>query len=91
MLRIVKIKICGITNVEDALAAVDMGADILGFNFYKKSPRYIEPAEAMMIINKLPTYVDTAGIFVNSSFENIKEATDQGYLNWIQLHGERFA
>ena len=71
MLRIVKIKICGITNVDDALAAVDMGADILGFNFYRESPRYIEPQEALKIINKLPTYVDTAGVFVNPEYEQI--------------------
>ena len=88
MLRIIKIKICGITNVEDALAAVDLGADILGFNFYKKSPRYITIDKALKIIDQIPTFVDTAGIFVNPTAEYISEIIEQGFLNWIQLHGD---
>lgn len=84
----VKVKICGITNLEDALAAIDMGADILGFNFYPESPRYIEPEEAFAIISKLPTYVDTSAIFVNAPHDQIKEAVKDGYLTWIQLHGD---
>ena len=87
-MRVVKIKICGITNVEDALAAVDMGADLLGFNFYQKSPRYIRPDHALVIIDKLPTFVDTVGIFVNPTAEHLKEIVEQSFLNWIQLHGD---
>ena len=83
-----KVKICGITNLKDAMAAVDMGADLLGFNFYKKSPRYIDPADALAIINKIPTFVDTAGIFVNMSLEGIKNICEEGFLNWVQLHGD---
>ena len=85
---ILKVKICGITNIEDALAAIDMGTDILGFNFYPQSPRYIKPEDAFAIISKLPTYVDTAAIFVNAGRDQIKEATKDGYLTWIQLHGD---
>lgn len=85
---ILKVKICGLTNLEDALAAIDMGADILGFNFYPESPRYIKPEDAFAIISKLPTYVDTAAIFVNAPHDQIKEATEDGYLTWIQLHGD---
>jgi phosphoribosylanthranilate isomerase len=88
MLRIIKIKICGITNLEDALTAVDMGADILGFNFYMKSPRYITIDKALKIIDKVPTFVDTAGIFVNPTADYIEEITEQGFLSWIQLHGD---
>jgi phosphoribosylanthranilate isomerase len=84
----VKVKICGITNYEDAIAAVDMGADLLGFNFYPKSPRYIDPAEAEKIISKLPAFVDIAGVFVNASFDQIRDIIDQCQLNWVQLHGD---
>ena len=85
---IVKVKICGITNYEDAMAAVDMGADLLGFNFYPKSPRYITTEEATKIINKLPGFIDIAGVFVNASFEQIQEVINQCQLNWVQLHGD---
>jgi phosphoribosylanthranilate isomerase len=87
-MSLVKVKICGITNLEDAAAAVDMGADLLGFNFYPKSKRYIPPAEAVVIIDKLPTFVDIAGVFVNATAEHIKEVSEQCFLNWIQLHGD---
>jgi len=83
----VKIKICGITNLDDALAAVDMGADILGFNFYPQSPRYIKRDKAEEIINKLPSFIDTAGVFVNATVQDIREITNPGLLNWVQFHG----
>jgi phosphoribosylanthranilate isomerase len=85
---IVKVKICGITNYKDAAAAVDMGADLLGFNFYPKSPRYIAPAKAVEIINKLPAFIDLAGVFVNESIEKIHETKNFCQLDWIQLHGD---
>jgi phosphoribosylanthranilate isomerase len=85
---IVKVKICGITNYEDASSAMDMGADLLGFNFYPKSPRYITPTKAAKIINKLPAFVDIAGVFVNSSFKQIQETIEQCQLSWVQLHGD---
>jgi phosphoribosylanthranilate isomerase len=83
-----KIKICGITNLEDAQAAVRFGADLLGFIFYPKSPRYIEPEKAMEIIAQIPTFVDTVGVFVNPTSEQIHQTNEQGWLNWIQLHGD---
>jgi len=85
---IVKVKICGITNLEDAQAAVDMGAEMLGFNFYKPSPRYIEPDKAAKIISKLSGFVDIVGVFVNSSFEEIHDITEKCGLNWVQMHGD---
>jgi len=85
---IVKVKICGITNYQDAAAAVDMGADLLGFNFYPKSPRYIAPAKAVEIINKLPAFIDLAGVFVNESIEKIHETKNFCQLDWLQLHGD---
>ena len=87
-MRVVKVKICGITNIEDATAAMDMGADILGFNFYPKSKRYIPLDKAVKIINKLPTFVDIAGLFVNPTYDEVRKVTGSGILNWIQLHGD---
>ncbi len=84
----VKVKICGITNLEDAEAAVDMGADLLGFNFYPESPRYLTVEKAIEILDEIPTFVDTVGIFVNPTPEQIKEITAKGFLNWVQLHGD---
>jgi len=84
----IKVKICGITNLQDAQAAVEMGADMLGFNFYSQSPRYIRPEDAIAIIRKLPTFIDNVGLFVNAPMEQIKAIAETGYLNWIQLHGD---
>jgi len=85
---VVKVKICGITNYEDAAAAMDMGADLLGFNFYPKSPRYVTPQEALKIISKLPGFIDIAGVFVNAPLEQIREVISQCQLDWVQLHGD---
>jgi phosphoribosylanthranilate isomerase len=84
----VKVKICGLTNLEDTLMAADMGADMLGFNFFPQSKRHIEIPDALDIINKIPTFVDTVGVFVNPTMEDIREVAEQGFLNWIQLHGD---
>jgi phosphoribosylanthranilate isomerase len=85
---IVKVKICGITNYEDAVAALDMGADLLGFNFYTESPRYIAPEKAVEIINKLPAFIDLVGIFVNASIDQIHEIKNLCSFDWVQLHGD---
>ncbi|MGA2172345.1 MAG: phosphoribosylanthranilate isomerase [Sedimentisphaerales bacterium] len=84
----VKVKICGVTNYKDAFAAADMGADMLGFNFYPRSPRYITPAEAAKIIDRLSAYVDIVGLFVNDPFERIEQVIDECNLDWVQLHGD---
>lgn len=85
---IVKVKICGITNLDDAQAAAEMGADLLGFNFYPQSPRYIKPKDAVNIIERFPSIVDIVGVFVNSSFEQIQQTISDALLNWVQLHGD---
>jgi phosphoribosylanthranilate isomerase len=83
-----KIKICGITNADDAVAAFQLGADMLGFNFYPQSPRYIEPLEAEKIIIKLPAFVEIVGVFVNADAETIRKTAGHLMLDWVQLHGD---
>jgi phosphoribosylanthranilate isomerase len=84
----VKVKICGITNWADASAAVKAGADLLGFNFYRKSPRYITPAAAARIISRLPKGFRTVGVFVNEQEETILKTARRAGLNELQLHGD---
>lgn len=83
-----KVKICGITNYDDAMAAIDMGADLLGFNFYPKSPRFVTKEQASEIISRLPAFIDTAGVFVNATIEQIHEINSACSLDWVQLHGD---
>jgi phosphoribosylanthranilate isomerase len=83
-----KVKICGITNLEDALLAAKFGADALGFNFYPKSPRYIAPEKAREISERLPEEILKVGVFVNESLEKIAEIAETARLDAIQLHGE---
>lgn len=87
-MRNVKVKICGVTSVEDAQAAMDMGADLLGFNFVPESPRYLTVDQAAAIATKLPAFIALAGVFVNSPREAIHEAMEACFLDWIQLHGD---
>lgn len=83
-----KVKICGITNLEDAKLSYDLGANAIGFIFYQKSKRYIEPKEAKEIINQLPVFLQRVGVFVNESSKEINKIAKEIKLNLIQLHGE---
>jgi len=85
----VKLKVCGLTSLEDALAAIDCGAEYLGFNFYPKSPRYIAPQSASAIIRRLPSEVIGVGVFVNESRpEDVAEILRVSGARMAQLHGE---
>lgn len=83
----VKVKICGITNLEDATEAVEAGASALGFVFYKKSPRYITPQDAREIIRKLPKRLIKVGVFVDAKEKNIRHIAKACGLDILQLHG----
>jgi len=86
-----KIKICGITNAEDAAAAVAAGADAIGFVFYKKSPRAVTPAIAKQIIATLPPFVTPVGVFVNEEVKVVRDLMDSCGLAVAQLHGDETA
>ncbi len=82
------VKICGITNLDDALAAFKAGADALGFNFYARSARYITPENAREIIKRLPEDLLTVGIFVNEDLETVQRVATTAGIKALQLHGD---
>lgn len=85
----VKLKVCGVTSYEDACAAIDCGAEYLGFNFYPKSPRYIAPHSARAIIELLPDDIISVGVFVNEPrSEDVDEILRVSGARMAQLHGD---
>jgi len=84
----VKVKICGITSLEDALTAVAAGADALGFVFHPASPRHIFPEQAAAIIRQLPPFIQTVGLFVDESRDTVNTTADRCGLDIVQLHGD---
>ena len=84
----VKVKICGITNWGDARRAIEGGADLLGFNFVVTSPRYVTPAKARRMVNKLPGNISAVGVFQNEKEAKVLEIARSVGLDQVQLHGE---
>ena len=87
-MRRTRVKICGITRLEDALGAIAAGADALGFVFHPASPRYIAPAEAAAIIARLPPFVATVGLFVDRAPAEVNAAVAAANVDWVQFHGQ---
>lgn len=84
----VRIKICGLTNLADALGAVEAGADALGFVFHPPSPRYVRPEEAREIVRRLPPFVARVGVFVDAEADRVEEIARRVGLDTLQLHGK---
>ena len=82
-----KVKVCGLTNKEDAIWAINYGADYLGLNFFKESPRQVSLATAAKWVPELPSFASTIGVFVNAAKEDIVKTCDKLNLKGIQLHG----
>jgi phosphoribosylanthranilate isomerase len=83
----VQIKICGITNARDAKASVELGAHLIGLNFYPQSPRYIEPKVARQIVEALPTNTVAVGVFVDGNADEIRKTANIAGVRCVQLHG----
>ncbi|MFZ1291322.1 MAG: phosphoribosylanthranilate isomerase [Melioribacteraceae bacterium] len=83
-----KIKICGITNYEDAKIASDLGADAIGFIFYKNSKRFVSPENVKNIVDKLPPFLTKVGVFVNEEADIVNQIMKSCKLNIAQLHGD---
>jgi phosphoribosylanthranilate isomerase len=84
----VKVKICGITNLKDARQALEAGATFIGFNFYERSPRYVTPSAAKRIMQSLPKKVKAVGVFVNETENKMLTIVRRIGLSHVQLHGE---
>lgn len=84
----VKVKICGMTDLRDALKAHEMGADFVGFIFFKESPRHVEPEHARVIIEDLPKDLIKVGLFFNQDLEVVRDEAKKCHIDILQLHGD---
>src|SRR5713101_8035285 len=87
MMTPLQIKICGVTNDKDARACAELGASMMGFNFYPQSSRYIEPKVARQIIEAIPPGICAVGVFVDARAEEIRNIADLAGVRCVQLHG----
>ncbi|MDP2247672.1 MAG: N-(5'-phosphoribosyl)anthranilate isomerase, partial [Nitrosomonadales bacterium] len=83
-----RVKICGITRVEDAIVAIEAGCDAIGLVFYAPSARYVSPEKAAEIVAKIPPFVSVVGLFVNAEPSEIKAVLKQVHLDLLQFHGD---
>lgn len=81
-------KICGLTRAQDVIAAVNAGADAIGFVFYEPSPRHVTAAQAKALIKEIPVYVQTVGLFVNASLKEMEAVLNTVRLDLVQFHGD---
>ena len=84
----IRVKICGITNVTDAMLCCDYGADALGFVFYPDSPRYVTASQSEQIIRQLSAFVSTVGLFVNANQDYVQQVLQETSLDMLQFHGD---
>ena len=83
-----RVKVCGITSLEDALACAQAGADALGFNFYEQSPRHVSVKKAAEILRKLPPLVSRVAVFVNPTQALVESVLSSARVDWLQMHGD---
>jgi phosphoribosylanthranilate isomerase len=88
MTQVPLVKICGLTNLEDTLAAIEQGADLLGFNFYPESSRFIPYERAEEIFQEIPPNIPKVGVFVNEDYQTVVDAACQLELDYLQFHGD---
>ena len=84
----VRVKVCGITRIEDAMSAIKYGADAIGFVFWSKSPRYISPEQARQIVEEIPAFISIVGVYVDPALEWVEETTQVANLSLHQFHGD---
>lgn len=87
MTTAIQVKICGVTNANDARACIDVGADMIGFNFYPASPRYVEPTTVRQIVDTLSVQICAVGVFVDANPAEIRRLADAAGIRCVQLHG----
>ena len=84
----VQIKICGVTNIRDARACIELGASMIGLNFYQQSPRYIEPKAALQIVDAIPRGAQAVGVFVDGIADEVRSVANAAGIRCVQVHGD---